>query len=249
VLSICNDGKADRSGVRLLPRFEKAGSKRETTRVPWVRPQLFLISNWAARENVVVADWVFATPTYRKSAFTLVAEFRAAVDRANRDNGSLVLADIAELLCRTHIDHIPRCVDQLLKAGVPVVDATSGREWSSHTTDELNSITLQAGAARNARSRAVKDGLTLAGKQGSAPPKSNGNLGALAQSNKADRAALQLAEFVRSELAKLPPDDRVSLSALARALNDAGHPAPRSKAWSHNSTKNLIRRLVVLNRL
>lgn len=228
---------------------KKASSDQEAVRVPWVRRQLVLINRWAARENVVVAKWVVAMPTYRKSAFALVTEFRAALDRAHRDNSSLVLADIPELLCRSHIDHIPACVDQLLKAGVPVIDAASGREWSSLTTDELYNVTLQAAATRRSRSRAVKDGLTLAGKKAGAPPTSNGRRGARAQKNRADNAALQHLDFVLSERAKQPPGEQLSPSALARALNEAGHAAPRSTGWSHNSAKNLIQRLVALKRL
>jgi hypothetical protein len=228
---------------------KKPGSLKETMHVPWVTRQLIVIKNWAARENVVIAKTVIATPTYRKSAFALAAEFRSAVASASCGNSSLVLADISELLSRTSFDHIASCIEQLVKAGVPIVDATAGRELGSLTSDELKNIARHAGAARNAKSRAVKDGLILAGKRGNAPPRSNGKRGARVQRTKADNAALRHLDFIRSEQAKLPAGAQLSPSALARALDEAGHTAPRSQAWSHNSAKNLIRRLVAMKRL
>ena len=217
-------------------------------KLAWFRRQHALIKDCAARNNAALklfANWT----TNRQRRFSATNDFRRAVESAVRSNGSLILGDIAELLRRTSFDQIVLCIDELSRTGVPTLDAASGRLFSSFDSVELSEMTRQAGRERKARSQAVKDGLALAGKPKKAPPRSNGIRGGNAYKLKADRSALRLADFVRGEMAKLPPGADMSPSALAKALNAAGIPATRSSTWGHNSARNLLRRLTALGRL
>lgn len=185
------------------------------------------------------ADW----STYRRAPFVSRQKFRQAVTAARSAGADLLLADIRELIEHTRRDQIMRCFSVLNTLDVEVWDASLHRSWGSMTEDEQRSLITGAARTMASRSKAVKQGISLAGIKKGAPPKANRQLGNLANRRGADERARRHQDFVLNEMAKLPAAQKLSPSALAAALNAAGVASARGGQWTHNTAKDLIARI------
>lgn len=89
----------------------------------------------------------------------------------------------------------------------------------------------------------MKTGISLSRAEKSKAPNGNYKKGVRANRRYADQRAKRHRDFVLNEMAKLPPGEKLSPSALAAALNAAGILSARGRSWSHNTAKDLIARV------
>ena len=149
-------------------------------------------------------------------------------------------------MTRTPLDRISTCADVLNALDVEVSDASSGRAWGYMSGDERGSFVISAAHGRQSRSKAVKVGIQLSGAEKATVPNSNYKHGIRANRRNADERANRLRNFVLAEIAKLPMEEKLSPSALAKALNEAGVASARGGGWSYNTAKDLLARLGTL---
>lgn len=223
---------------------KRPSSERNIRTNASVSLQLGIIDKFVAKSGREVKRWIVGTSVYRRSPFTKSQKFLEAIEAATRLDCDLVLADVTELLGRTAMDQIDESAKALDTLEVNIWDATLNRQWHELPEITRQRIMVSSMRARATRSGSIKAGIKINGSQRGAPPASNGIKGSRVNKLKADKAALQLKEFVRREEAKLDPGETLSPAALARSLNQAGISASRGGEWSFNSAKNLIRRLV-----
>ncbi|UVK40996.1 hypothetical protein LHFGNBLO_002536 [Mesorhizobium sp. AR10] len=219
----------------------------ELRKLPWLNRQHRIIQHWAAASNYHLAATLFQTTTHTETVFTESAKFHTAVRLAGGLACPLVLADVLGLLSRTSTEKIVTCMQLLDSIAVDVWDASRNCTWQSLSFEVRNELGRRAMAVRLSRTGPIRAGLKSAGTR-KKPPADNWKRGNMANQTKADAFARELAEFVRSQMAKLVPGAKVSPSALARSLNEAGVLSPRSGLWNHNSARNLLERVEKLNR-
>ncbi|PBB39609.1 hypothetical protein [Mesorhizobium sp. WSM3868] len=187
----------------------------------------------------VIPDW----STSRTTPFSSRENFRNAVEVARSAGADLLLADIAELIERTTLNQIARCVDALNALDVELWDATLARTWRAMGLDERGSFVKSAMEISKSRSEAVRAGIQLSRTKKAAPPNLNYKHGNHANRRNADKRASRLLPFVLGEMAKLTTGEKLSPSALAAALNAAGVSTARGGQWTHNTAKDLIARI------
>lgn len=224
-----------------LPK--RPSSVEEIRDNPSITLQCQYIQQFATASAQKIKRLLVGTSVYRRKPFTKSDKFLEAMKVAASHDCDLALADIAELLSRTAEDQIVTCVRALDAAKVKIWDASSRTEWQSLPVVRRQEIILHSMRARAFRSQSVKAGIRNMKNERSARSTSNGLRGNRINKLKADRAALQLRDFVRSEQEKLGTGGRLSPAALARSMNEAGIPSARGGAWSFNSAKNLLERL------
>lgn len=219
----------------------------ELRKLAWLNLQRRMIQHWAAANNYHLAHTPFKTTTNTETAFTESLEFRTALRRAGELKCSLVMADISESLSRTPAEKIVGCVKVLDSLLVDIWDVRSDDHWRSLSSEIRNKLINRAVVVRVSREKSIRGGLSSTGTR-KKPSADNWKRGNLANQTKADAFARPLADFVRSQKAKLMPGAKVSPSALAHALNEAGVLSPRSGLWNHNSARNLLERVEKLDR-
>ncbi|MER8857018.1 hypothetical protein NKI09_05065 [Mesorhizobium sp. M0757] len=218
----------------------------ELRNLPWLNLQRRMIQHWASANNYHLAHTLFKKTTNTETAFTESLEFRTALRRAGELKCSLVMADISESLSRTPAEKIVGCVKALDSILVDIWDVRRNDHWRSLSLEMRNNLMNRAVTVRVSREKAIRNGLRTAATR-KKPSADNGKRGNSANQAKADAFARELAGFVGSQKAKLTPDAKISPSALAHALNEAGVLSPRSGLWKHNSAKNLLERVEKLN--
>lgn len=219
----------------------------ELRKLSWLNVQRRMIQHWAAANNYRLAPTPFKTTTNTETAFTESLEFRTALRHAGELKCSLVMADISESLSRTPAEKIVGCVKALDTILVDIWDVRSDDHWRSLSSETRSKLMNRAVIVRVNRERSIKSGLRSTGTR-KKPSADNWKRGNSANQAKADAFARGLADFVRSQKEKLLPGAKVSPSALAHALNEAGVLSPRSGVWNHNSARNLLRRVETLSR-
>ncbi|WP_311029387.1 hypothetical protein [Mesorhizobium koreense] len=186
---------------------------------------------------------IIDSSTYRAVPFVSREKFRQAINTAREAGADLLLADIQELMTRTRRNRIIECTNALDALDVEIWDASLHRTWRSMTAAERRPLVISAARAAQSRSEAVKAGISLSRAEKSKAPNGNYKKGVLANRRCADQRARRYRDFVLSEMAKLPPGEKLSPSTLATALNAAGLPSARGGRWSHNTAKDLIARV------
>lgn len=184
-------------------------------------------------------DW----STYRAAPFVSREKFWKAVEAARGAGADLLLADIRELMARTKRNRIGQCAEALDALDIDVWDASLRRTWQSMTGSERQDIVITAAQTNKSRSDPVKVGIRLSKVEKVATENANYKKGNRANRDNADQRAHRHRDFVLEAMAKLPAGEKLSPSALATALNNAGIPSARGGRWSHNTANDLISRI------
>jgi hypothetical protein len=204
-----------------------------------IRKQSALVKTFAHRSGQKVPDFIFGVTTYRKAIFTQSPSFDRAVALAQELGEAVWVADIWELLRKTRPEDVNAALLKLDELKVDVFDCVHARRWRDFTaTDRL--AFLQQTMARKIESAAASGHVRNA----KTPDPRNGLRGASANRKKADQRAESLRQIVKAFRSELPAGSLLTPSMLMRHLNDIGHKPERAKAWSLNSCKNLLQRLL-----
>lgn len=191
---------------------------------------------YAATQKYDISEQVLAVRTSRGSHFAQGSEFWKAVRLAREAKGTLILGSLYERLCHTHPDKMDEAIAAVLTAGVPVVDAATGRTL---TEDFASSTKLLARSVAISR----RSGRRGTAKSDTVKKTSDNRRAAQGARRTANIYAREIAEIVKNVEADLPAGTTLTRKRLADELNARMVRTRQGRQWTPENAGRLLRKI------